>query len=141
MIAIDTNVLVRYSHNDGDPQRALAIRLIDDECSALRPGFVSQVVLAEFAWVYRQVLKRTKAETLETLRQIMDNPNLSIQQAELVEGVLDDYARGRADFADYLIAAVGVAHGAVPTLTFDRVAACEPGFSPVEEGLNHSGRT
>ena len=129
MIALDTNILVRYDFDDADPQRDLAIDLIDRRCSPEEPAFVSLVVLVEFAWVVLQRLKRTKAELVTSLRALLDNPHLTTERTTVVEGAVEDYADGSADFADYVIGLVGVVHGAAPTLTFDRRAGREPGFT------------
>ena len=51
MIALDTNVLVRFIVRDEERQTAAATRLIEDRCSAETPGLVSPIVLCELVWV------------------------------------------------------------------------------------------
>ena len=47
MIGVDTNVLVRYIAQDDPAQSKRATRLIEHECSAATPGYVSLVALVE----------------------------------------------------------------------------------------------
>jgi len=51
VIGIDTNVLVRYIAQDDPVQSKRANHLIEDECSAATPGFISLIVLLELVWV------------------------------------------------------------------------------------------
>ena len=128
MVAIDTNVLLRYVVDDGDPQRKLAIACIDQRCSPASPAFVSLIVLVEFVWVLTRLLKRNRADIITVVTDLVDNEHLRFEHVAAVETVIEDYAQGRADFADCLIAAMARANGASPTLTFDTDAAREPGF-------------
>ena len=50
MIAIDTDVLVRYLVCD-DQQQAEAARTLLESLTAERPGFVCREVTVELAWV------------------------------------------------------------------------------------------
>ena len=128
MIAIDTNVLVRYVLDPEDPRHASAVALIDERCSPESPAFVTHVVLAEFVWVARKVYKLSRAETASALAAITDNLGLAIEEPQIVEIALRAFGQGSADFAEYLIAAVADAHGARPTYTLDKKAGREPGF-------------
>ena len=51
MIGVDTNVLVRYIVQDDPEQTDAAVRLIEDQCTAQSPGYVSVPVLMELVWV------------------------------------------------------------------------------------------
>ncbi len=76
-----------------------------------------------------KAMRAERSALVEALRGLLDHPNLAFEDRDLLEGVVDDFSRGRADFADYLIAAIGRAHGAETTFTFDRDASREPGFT------------
>ena len=128
MIALDTNVLVRYFFDSGDAHHQPASTIIDQRCSPSEPGFVSHVVLAEFAWVARRTFKLSRAELAAALASILDHQNLSVADAKLVEAALGDFQVGRADFTDYLAAGIGRERDASPLVTFDRIAAREAGF-------------
>lgn len=128
MIAIATNILVRYVLDHDDPKHILAVDLIDGRCSPEKPAFVTHVVLAEFAWVARRVYKLSRADTASALAAIIDNSGLVVEEPRIVEIALRAFAQGSADFAEYLIAAVADARGARPTYTFDEKAGRELGF-------------
>ncbi|MGL5363261.1 MAG: PIN domain-containing protein [Bosea sp. (in: a-proteobacteria)] len=128
MLAIDTNVLLRYVVDDGDPQREAAVNCIDSRCSPTSPAFVSLIVLVEFVWVLTRLLKRNRAEIIAVVTDLVDNEHLLIEQVSVVETVIEDFTQGRADFADHLIAALAKSNGASPVLTFNTTAASEPGF-------------
>lgn len=129
MIAIDTNVLVRYVLDPDDPKHALAVDLIDERCSPDEPALVTHIVLAEFAWVARRVYKLSRPDTASALAAIIDNSGLSVEEPGIVEIALRAFTQGSADFAEYLIAAVAEARGARPTYTFDKKAGRELGFT------------
>lgn len=129
MIAIDTNVLVRYVLDPDDPKHASAVALIDERCGPESPALVTHVVLAEFAWVARKVYKLSRADTASALAAITDNIGLAVEEPKIVEIALRAFGQGRADFAEYLIAAVADARDARPTYTLDEKAGREPGFT------------
>ncbi len=55
MIAVDTNVLVRYLVED-DPEQAQAARTLLYSLSSELPGFVCREVIVELVWVPEQAL-------------------------------------------------------------------------------------
>ena len=123
MIGIDTNVLVRLFVADTPAQAAAAARLVADSTAAGESIVVSPLVLAEMCWALAGSYRFDKAALIEALRHIADNPVFHIEDREAVEVAIDGWTAGRADFADYLIAAIARGAGARTTLTFDREAA------------------
>ena len=55
MIALDTNIIVRYLAQDDARQSALASRLIEQRLSKAEPGFISLVALLETVWVMEEL--------------------------------------------------------------------------------------
>ncbi|MDE2906398.1 MAG: PIN domain-containing protein, partial [Acidobacteriota bacterium] len=53
MIALDTNVLVRYLVDD-DPEQAETARALLASVTPTRPGFVCREVMVELVWVLRR---------------------------------------------------------------------------------------
>jgi predicted nucleic-acid-binding protein len=51
MLALDTNVLIRYLAQDDARQSALATEWIEQRLSAAEPAFISLVTLLETVWV------------------------------------------------------------------------------------------
>ncbi|MCF1505771.1 type II toxin-antitoxin system VapC family toxin [Afifella sp. H1R] len=132
MIALDTNVLLRYVLDDDDRHSEAARHLIDDLCDPDAPAFVHEVAMAEFVWVLTGRRGTSRAEIAGICRTLMDNSHLSFRDVTGLSAALDAYEDGPADFAEYLIAAQSRNLGAAPTFTFDTAALKSPGFAKVE---------
>lgn len=129
MIAVDTNILLRYVLDDEERQGRAARRLIDEQCSSENRAFVHEVVVAELVWVLRRRGEDARADIARTLRNILDNAHLAFRDFDALAAATDAFEEGPADFADYLIAAAAIAAGAATTYTFDRNAARSPVYT------------
>lgn len=118
MVAFDTNVLVRILVGDDPSQTKRAERAF----LAYANGegiFVSMVVLAEVAWVLSGAYQWDRATIHNRLSRLVRTRGVILEELELVEGALDQYAGGPADFADYLVVGKARSVGAA-LLTFDK---------------------
>lgn len=129
MIALDTNVLVRYLVADDAAQFAAAERSL----SRLGPGedsaFVSDVVLVELVWVLRAVYDYSRGDIRRAVEALASADHLTFEDDERLSRVLRAFADGRGDFADYLIRERAVAAGCETVQTFDKDLQAEAGFS------------
>jgi predicted nucleic-acid-binding protein len=127
MLAIDTNILVRYLTNDDPVQSAKARALLTGH-----DIFVSTSVCLESEWVLRSAYKFPSSATIAALRTIAGLPNISIENPPLLAQALDRVETGM-DFADALH--LGAAAHCESLATFDRkFIAAAAGASPkVEE--------
>ena len=117
MIAIDTNVLVRYVVGDDPLQSEIAAHFVETELTPERPGFISLVAVVEFSWVLRR-LYGASAETVTTiLGTLLASPQIVVENPDAVERAI---AGPHSDLADALIHEVGQAAGCGKTVTFDR---------------------
>jgi len=123
MIGIDTNILLRYLLRDDPAQTALAVRLLDRECSREEPGLVTSIVLCELVWVLVRLYGYHRDQVAAALELLLGAAELQFEHLDQAREALADYSDGSADFADYLIAHVNAAQGATKTATFDRQAA------------------
>ena len=128
MIALDTNVLVRYIVQDDPTQAAAANRLIEGECSKETPGFVNLIVLCEVVWVLGRGYRYSRNIVLDVLRQLLSSSELKVERSELAWKATREFEKGQADFSDYLIGYLNSDQQAIPTWTFDLQAAHLPGF-------------
>lgn len=126
MIGLDTNVLVRYIVRDDPAQTALADRCVEDACSREQPGFVSQVVLAELAWVLIRGYGYTRQALGQVISTLLTSEELHVEGVPVVRGALGACLDGNADFADCLIGAIHAQAGCEITWTFDKKAAQMP---------------
>lgn len=122
MIAIDTNVLLRYLLDDDEEQSPRAARLIGGERTVL----VTDVVLAETLWTLRGKKYRLDRSTLATVvAALFEEPSLRFENAQAVWRALSDFrgdeddASAGADFADALILNVARAVAARADEPFD----------------------
>lgn len=113
MIAVDTNILVRYVTND-DPLQA---RRAADLLAGPETILVAHSVLLEMEWVLRAVYELPRPAVLKAMRQILGLPSTHVDQAALIVETLDRYERG-FDFADALHLAQTAAASLM--LTFDK---------------------
>ncbi len=110
MIAIDTNVLLRYLLDDDVKQSKKA--------SAVFAGFdsilITDVVLVETIWILMgRKYKLNKESIITVINSLFEEPNVVFEDAQTVWRALCDYARSKsvkaggkykqADFADALI--------------------------------------
>lgn len=110
MIAIDTNVLLRYLLSDDEIQAKKAAKLIESKQSV----YVSHVVLVETIWTLKgKKYKLTPSEIDATIRALFEEQNIIIQDEELVWRALAEYrlhavdGDSKLDFPDALILHTG----------------------------------
>jgi predicted nucleic acid-binding protein len=96
MLAVDTNVVVRFLTRDHPEQAARAKQLIDDN-----EVLVATTVLLESEWVLRSRYGFSRAETVAALRGFAGLPQVWVEDPALAAKALDWTARGM-DFADAL---------------------------------------
>lgn len=117
MIAIDTNILLRYLVRDDEEQYAIARQFLEDGLSDQGSGYVSLVAVLEIDWVLRASYRVASDVVIEAIAQLMDTPNLVFQNAELVAAAL---AYEHGDLADNILHRLGAAAGCTSTITFDK---------------------
>ena len=96
VIAIDTNVVVRFLVNDDREQARRARALVDGE-----DIFVATSVLLETEWVLRSAYQLPRQALIDALRAFLDLPRVSAQDREGAGAALD-WADQGMDFADAL---------------------------------------
>ncbi|MER8953601.1 type II toxin-antitoxin system VapC family toxin [Mesorhizobium sp. M0833] len=128
MLAIDTNLIVRYLTDDHPTQSSRARALIDS-----RPVFVAVTVMLEVEWVLRSAYGLAPLEIARTLRAFSGLPTVEVEDGTVVSSALDLSERG-LDFADALH--LGKSAHCVGFATFDRkfvTAAQAAGYDGVQE--------
>lgn len=128
MIAIDTNVLVRFAVHDDEGQATAAERLFVRARREQHQLFVADAVLCEFAWVLASRYKQARRQIAHALLAVMQTDVIAVTAADEVEAAIRAYAQGKGDFADYLIRERSRAAGATEVVTFDRALRGEDGF-------------
>ena len=81
MIAIDSNVLLRYLLNDDELQAKRAARLIESN----RSVYISHVVLVETIWTLKGKKYQLGPQQIDqTITALFEEKNLVLQSEELV---------------------------------------------------------
>jgi len=122
VIALDTNVLVRFLVQDDADQARIASDIFDQLTDA-EPGFVSREVLIELVWVLERAYGYGCAQIAAALDGLLSSTELRIEAGDDVGSALDLYRNDGFGFADLMIAAAARRAGAAELVTFDRKAA------------------
>src|SRR5713226_487738 len=112
MLAVDTNVVVRYLTGDEAEQFAKAKALIDGE-----DVFVCTTVLLETEWVLRSVYRYRRAQLVRAFRAFAGLPRITLEDPAQAAKALDWMANGM-DLADALH--LTKAEGCEAFITFDQ---------------------
>ena len=131
MIALDTNVLIRFLVRDDEEQFERAERVIRRAARASEPVFISLLVLLETEWVLRSRYKLSKAEILSAFSELMTAMDLSFEDEHSIEEALFTWKESTAQFANCLIGARHRTLGCTATATFDAGALELPGVVTV----------
>ena len=90
MIAVDTNVLVRYVTNDDPVQASVAYELLKRNPEV----FVAKTVVLEMEWVLRAVYELPRDAVRKALLHVLGLPNVVVEAPEQVAEALDLYGKG-----------------------------------------------
>ena len=132
MIALDTNVLVRFLVQDDPMQAQLATKVID-QLTDDAPGFVSREVLIELVWVLERAYRLGHPDIATALDGLLSAIELEVEGSDEVAPALELYRNDGFGFADLMIAAAARRAGATEMVTFDRKAARLPGVHLIKD--------
>ncbi len=126
MIAIDTNVLVRFLTQDDPVQARLAGDVIAG-LTAARRGFLAREVVVETVWVLERAYRFGRGEIARALTALLEAEEIEVEEADRVGAALAAYAKGGAGFSDHMIRLAAAARGCGEVVTFDAGFARSPG--------------
>ena len=121
MIAIDTNVLLRYLLEPIDLRnpnwQAIAAREIIDKADEV---FISDIVLAEIEWVLESVFELSRSNIADIFQALAGNYRFRFEDWSALHCALMDYReRSAVDMSDCLIARRANSEGAVTLYAFE----------------------
>ena len=122
MIAVDTNVLVRYLVRD-DRQQAEAARALLQSVTAENPAFACREVVVELVWVLERAYGYSRQRIAAILEELVATEGLVVEAAQDVAQAAFRYRSEAAGFSDLMVLAAARRAGALPLYTFDRKAA------------------
>jgi predicted nucleic-acid-binding protein len=119
MLAIDTNIVVRYVVGDGGGEFVGAVNVIENNQVS-----IAVTVVLETEWVLRDVYEFSRAEILSAFTRLFGLPTVSVAEPLAVRRALN-YAERGFDFADALHLAQASERDAF--VTFDKRLARKAG--------------
>jgi predicted nucleic-acid-binding protein len=122
MIALDTDVLVRFLTGD-DPEQARLAGGIMAELTSDTPGFICREVLVELVWVLERAYRYARPEVADAIAALLAAAEIRIEDDDDLWVALLRYRDDGLGLADLRIAAAARSAGASELVTFDRKAA------------------
>ena len=129
MIALDTNVVLRYLLRDDPKQARKAKALIDRLDRDDELGYVSDVVLCEIVWVLTSAYGFGRHEVAAVLAQLIAARQLTFDSTDRLLRAIRAFDAGKGDFADYVIREHARASGCDAIRTFDKALLGEDFFA------------
>ena len=122
MIALDTNVLVRYLVRD-DEEQAESVRALLESLTTERPGHVCREVVVELVWVLDRAYGVSRERIAMILQELVATEGLVVEAGHDVARAAFRYGAGGPGFSDLMVLAAAERAGARPLYTFDRKPA------------------
>ncbi|MBT8419945.1 MAG: type II toxin-antitoxin system VapC family toxin [Gammaproteobacteria bacterium] len=133
MIALDTNVIVRFLvHDDEKQARAVYTRFKTAERNRERL-FVPLVVVLELIWVLDSAYGMSRSEILGSIANLRQMPILQFEADTVLEHFLVSAEENMVELDDLLIALSAESSGCDAVITFDKKAARFPSFELMTE--------
>lgn len=128
MIALDTNVLVRFLVEDDPDQTQRAQKVLQRAVDTDTTCYVSEVVMCEIVWVLETCYKFRRNEITGVLERLIRARHLAFSSLDRLARALQSYRSGQGDFADYVIREHARTAGCESVVTFDGDLLKEHGF-------------
>jgi len=122
LIALDTNILVRFLTRD-DPGQAAEASDVIGGLTPEEPGFVCREVLVELVWVLERAYKYSRADITRALEGLLSASELMIEASGDAGAILQLYESKGFGFSDLMIRQAARRSGADVLVTFDKKAA------------------
>ena len=122
MIAIDTNILVRYITQDDLVQAEAAEKLLATYNSKSQSIFINNIILCEFVWVLEKGYKYSQQQISSAIRIILSTEEFAFEHHNILWLALEDYELKNTDFSDSLISKLNYNLGYKQTFSFDKAA-------------------
>lgn len=121
MIAVDTNVLLRYLLAPVDASNPFwQTRVATETINPADSVYLSDIVLAETEWVLETVFELNRSEIHSALKQLACNTRFIFEDWSALQCALMDYNENpKVDFSDCLIARRANSKGAKTLFSFE----------------------
>ena len=121
MIALDTNVLVRYLVRD-DERQAESARALLESLTTERSGYVCREVVVELVWVLERAYGVARERIATILQELVATESLVVETSGDVARAALSYRAGGPGFSDLMILAAAERGRSIPSI--GRWASC-----------------
>ena len=132
MIALDTNILVRYLVRD-DEKQSEAARALLESLTIDQPAFVCREVIVELVWVLEHSYQCSRDRIATVLEQLATTESLVVETGNDVIRTASRYRSGIAGFSDLMILSAAERSQAHLLYTFDQKAARHEGVELLQD--------
>ena len=126
MIALDTNVIVRFLVRDDEKQARAVYERFKQAESDRETLFVPLVVMLETIWVLQSAYEKSPNEVLDSIEDLRRMPIFEFEKDGVLQSLLADGRSRGSDLADLLIAHSAQSSGCDEGITFDKKATRIP---------------
>jgi predicted nucleic-acid-binding protein len=130
MIALDTNVVVRFLVQD-DPQQTAQANAVFAGLTEAAPAWLCREVLTELVWVLERAYRLPREDIAGAIDGLLAAREVVVESPSRVGLAVERYRYGRAGFSDHLISLAGHEAGCRAVLSFDRQAVATAGMTAV----------
>ncbi|MDA3926799.1 MAG: type II toxin-antitoxin system VapC family toxin [Kiritimatiellae bacterium] len=128
MIALDTNVVVRFLVRDDEKQALCVYKRFKLAEKNRKQLFIPQTVLLETLWVLESAYKLSREEILDSLEALNQMPIIEFESDYVLDQMIVTARNTRQDLSDILIGYASENAGCNSVLTFDKKASKLPMF-------------
>lgn len=122
MIGVDTNVLIRLVVADEESQHARARDFFGARSEA-DPAYISALVIFEFAWALTRLYDYSNDQVADVVLALTESPDIVVEKRDLAIEAAHQSRAPKVQFADALIAQLGIDANCTAVVTFDKNAA------------------
>jgi len=123
MIAIDTNVLVRFLVQDDKKQSRIVYNRFKQAEAEHQQLFIPLIVVLETIWVLKSAYEMPRDKILYSIENLMQMPILDFEADHVLTSFLLSGKTHKTDLPDLLIAHAAEAAGCDEIITFDKKAS------------------
>ena len=123
MIAIDTNILVRFLVGDDQKQSEKVYKIFKDTESKNDEIHVPILVIIELLWVLESVYEIERKDIISSLDQLILMPIFSFEHLSAIQEFVVDAKNNNYDLSDLLIAHTAQNNKCSFIITFDKKAS------------------
>ena len=128
MVALDTNILVRFLVQDDERQSRLVRSRLKKAEGSREKLLVTLVVILEMIWVLESAYGFLRVEILNSIEALTQMPIFLFEADDVLEKLVNQGRQTNHDLSDLLIAFSANFQGSETLLTFDKKASKHPLF-------------